>query len=241
MSATATQTPAIANGAPEKPEGLAAKLVAAALAVESVEKRGKNKDQHYDYVMADDVAAAATRALLSFGVLCDFETVKAEQTPIQSRSGTNGLIVKATCKLIATDSETGEKITRTAIGYGSDYPGDKAIYKAMTGARKYAFIHLLGIPIGLDPEASLNGGDAAAPKRPATPQLDRQRVAALKAKIKDGKLKFKDLSLLLGSIGLDALRANSAKAVEERLRSLTAEQADQLEKLIDREGERDGS
>lgn len=141
-----------AANASREPEGLTAKLVAASLDVEHVEKKGKNTQQNYDYVRAEDIAAAATRALLARGVLAEFECVESEETPIKSRQGSDGLIVKAVCALTVTDSEGREKITRTAIGYGSDFPGDKAIYKAMTGARKYAFIHLLGISIGDDPE-----------------------------------------------------------------------------------------
>lgn len=221
------------------PRNLTAKLVAASLAVENVEKRGRNDQQKYDYVRADDVAAAATRVLLSYGVLCEFEVLASVSTPTKSKSGTDGLIVTVEAQLVVTDSETGEVTTLRTEGSGSDYPGDKAIYKAMTGARKYAFIHLLGIPIGDDPEVTREPVTAAQVRKP-TPQLDRQRVAALKKSIHDHSLKYRDIDLILGSLGLEALRANSAKAVEERLRSLAPEQADQLETLVTREGERNG-
>ncbi len=121
--------------------------------MENVEKAGRNEQQKYDYVKAEDIAAAAQKALLEQGLLVEFEAVGSTETPIQSKQGTSGLIVKADCRLIVTDPSSGDQVTRSAIGYGADYPGDKAIYKAMTGARKYALIHLLSIPIGDDPDA----------------------------------------------------------------------------------------
>lgn len=137
---------------PEEPKSLTQKLVEAALEVPHIEKGGRNEQQKYNYAKAEDVAAAATKALLSRGVLAEFECLESVETPITTKSGTSGLIVKAICELVVIDSATRESETRKAIGYGADYPGDKAIYKAMTGARKYAFIHLLGIDIGDDPE-----------------------------------------------------------------------------------------
>jgi hypothetical protein len=151
MSATQTSQ----RGAPKAnghKSGLAAKLVKARLAVGSVEKAGRNDQQKYDYAKAEDVAVAAEKALLDQGLLADLDVTDSSETPIKSRQGSDGLIVKVVCRLIVTDPDSGEEIERGAIGYGSDYPGDKAIYKAMTGARKYALIHLLGIKLGDDPD-----------------------------------------------------------------------------------------
>lgn len=75
----------------------------------------------------------------------------------------------------------------------------------------------------------------------ATPKLDAARVERLEKGIELAGLKFKDLDLLLGSVGIDALRAHSAKARRERLESLSTEQADALEvelnKALDKGGE----
>ena len=50
------------------------------------------------------------------------------------------------------DAETGEHITITAIGQGID-SGDKAFYKAMTGARKYALRLAFMLATSDDPDA----------------------------------------------------------------------------------------
>jgi hypothetical protein len=215
------------------PSRLTRRIHEAALDVESVEKRGQNQAQGYQYAMAEDIAAAATKALLKQGVVADFEVVHCRQEPITTAKGTAGMMATVTANLHVTDTESGEAIVRQAMGSGSDYPGDKAIYKAMTGARKYAFIHLLGIPIGDDPDA----GRVHEPRTrrrdlDPTPRISPERVTALHAKLAERKLNFGQLDTLLGAAGIDALRARSKKAVGEKLASLSPEQADALEREL---------
>jgi hypothetical protein len=50
-----------------------------------------------------------------------------------------------------TDGETGETLSFQSIGTGAD-SGDKAAYKAATGALKYALLTGFLIPTGDDPE-----------------------------------------------------------------------------------------
>lgn len=219
-----TATKANSQGTVAKP--LAAKLVEAALDVENVEKRGRNDFHKYDYARAEDVAAAATKALLARGVLADFEPVRVDLEPTADNKG---LIATVEGQLVVTDSATGEQLRRKAMGSGSDRPGDKAIYKAMTGARKYAFIHLLGIPIGDDPDA--HRGEGRGPAR--QPKLERKRVDAILARFKSAEMKYGEIGVALGAAGIDGLRANSAKAVRERISGLTDEQAAALEAVLD--------
>ena len=49
-----------------------------------------------------------------------------------------------------TDVDTGEEITAKVAGEGLD-PGDKAPYKAMTGALKYALLQSFLLATGDDP------------------------------------------------------------------------------------------
>lgn len=218
---------------------MAQKLLAASLGLSTVEKRGRNETQKYDYVRAEDIAEVATSALLARGVLCEFEVVRSMETPIKSRNGADGLVVHVQGQLIVTDTETGEEIRRRAIGSGSDYPGDKAVYKAMTGARKYAFIHLLGISIGDDPDEdhgqpSSRRSAKAKPKNPL-PKARQDRIRKL---IEDGELTYAQIDLALGAAGIDGLRAGSSKALHERVQSLTVDQADALEPELKASGEK---
>lgn len=217
------------------PQALAAKLVDAALDVETVQKRGENKTQNYRYALAEDVVAAATKALLAREILSEFELVSSEALPFTSKQGSPGLIVTVTARLIVTDAETGESFSRLAMGSAADHPGDKALAKAATGARKYAYLHLLGIPIGDDPDAETRREQIAHAQ---APKLDPERVKALAALIEERRsagMRFDDLALIMGSAGIDAPAKRSVKSVRERLTTLTAEQADALEAELAKE------
>lgn len=68
-------------------------------------------------------------------------------------------------------------------------------------------------------------------------QLDQERVKYLAEGFKRLGLTYKQINLMLGSVGIDGLRANSRKAVLERLSGLSDEQAAALEAEVDRAAE----
>ena len=93
--------------------------------------------------------------------------------PVQQACNSHSLIVMADCiesrieagkasvtvKLTVADAETGESFSVTAPGYAEDWSykdnrpsGDKAIYKALTGATKYAVRSFFCLPSEDDPE-----------------------------------------------------------------------------------------
>lgn len=59
--------------------------------------------------------------------------------------------------------------------------------------------------------------------------IDKARADQIVAAFHDRQLNYQAIDMLLGSAGLDALRAKSAKAVRERIDSLSPEQADAVE------------
>lgn len=69
--------------------------------------------------------------------------------------------------------------------------------------------------------------------------IDQKRIDAIIGGFGALQLTYKDIDLLLGACGLDALRARSAKAVRERLAELTPEQAAVLEAEMEREATSD--
>lgn len=147
---------------------LYAKLLKAQTAASAVEKKGRNTEQGYAYAQASDVIEEAQRALHEAGLVGFMvpHEGEVEQTELQARSGAAGLFVTLVASLRIADPDTGEEIELSFRGTGIDYPGDKAIYKAMTGAAKYAYASVLGIPFGDDPEADTAG--AAQPREPRT-------------------------------------------------------------------------
>jgi hypothetical protein len=136
-------------------------LLQAQRAAKAVEKRGRNKDQGYDYVLAADVIEAAQAALHEAGLVAMMSYTEADERPIKSKSGTDGVYVMLKSELIVIDPEHGELVKVHGFGAGIDYPGDKAIYKAMTGATKYAYAAALGIPFGDDPEDTATASSEA--------------------------------------------------------------------------------
>jgi hypothetical protein len=210
-----------------QPRSIAQKLLAASREVETVEKRGRNVQQKYDYALAEDVASAASKALAAQGLIVTLECLEAHETPTTSQRGGQGLIVKAVCQLAVIDPESGEVEKLQTIGYGADYPGDKAIYKAMTGARKYGLIHLLGIPIGDEPEQAQTQADESKVGRDIATRLAGRAWAVPSAK--------DNLRLAIGHVaGRDVGALDTEQAAVEAIQSLTFAEAERLDVWIKR-------
>lgn len=125
-------------------KSLVAKLAEACDAVGGIEKKGTNQKQNYKYVRAADVAKAFRHELFGRGILLvsdEKELIPLEPIPTQSGGKLNMIGVKIEYTL--RDSESDEVITASGYGIGMD-SGDKAIYKAKTGALKY-FLRGLGL------------------------------------------------------------------------------------------------
>lgn len=208
---------------------LVAKLLQAAKAVGTVEKRGRNTQQSYDYVLAEDVAKAAHAALEAAGLVATFSVEESTELPITTRSGSPGLIVKVRGRLMVADPVTGATIEQEAMGMGADYPGDKGIFKAMTGARKYALIHLLGIPIGDDPDDQ-GGSEGPDPEGTITQAIAKaivDRVWALGVKDR--------LALAVGHVAEKDIGdvSTKAKAIKALTEGITYAQAERLQNRLD--------
>lgn len=131
---------------------LAKKLVLAVKAIDAVEKRGKNEKQGYGYVKATDVARAVREVLVEQGVAFTYSCGATERWEKQTNSGGTLFFVQLGITVTFTDVESGDTTgPLVGIGWGMD-SGDKAIYKAMTGALKYALRMNFLIPDELDPE-----------------------------------------------------------------------------------------
>lgn len=227
---TETTTPTI-------PAKLAAKLAKARKAAKGVEKKGRNDHHKYDYARAEDVVREAERVLQEEGVLLLPEVVEV----VESRPENGGLIVQAHLLYHVVDAETGEGFQRAWIGYGHDKPGDKAIYKAITGGDKYFLAKLLGIPFGQDPEdeGASNGGNGQQQPQPKRSELPKAKVDEIVDAFKTVGADFGKVKLLLGSVGVPAPRTSRADSILKSIREgLTVEKADQLLGLIQREADR---
>jgi ERF superfamily len=131
-----------------------------------VQKRGFNERNNYSYVTAADLAGSVGDILAELGVVI---VPRLESIVYESARGSGAEAARAAQVVMAytfADVDTGEEITAKVAGQGLD-AGDKAPYKAMTGALKYALLQSFLLATGDDPEeerlnhaaASGNGSD----------------------------------------------------------------------------------
>jgi hypothetical protein len=136
------------------PAKLYQKFLAVQQQLKPLEKSGKNDFHKYTYTTASDVLEPVREVCNANGLIL-FSSV------IDSRveRGQAWVNVKLTC----ADPETGEFIECHAAGYAEDWSyrenkptGDKSIYKAETGAIKYAVRLMFCLPSEDDPEKESN-------------------------------------------------------------------------------------
>lgn len=117
-----------------------------------ISKSGENKFDKYTYATLEDYIKG-TRDIMSkhgFFMVSSVENLD-QLTDRPTRNGglEHAVQIKLTVRLI---HQSGEWIEISCIGEGQDR-ADKAVYKAITGARKYAIASLLGLATSDDPEA----------------------------------------------------------------------------------------
>ncbi len=122
-------------------KSLVARLAEACDATSGVAKKGTNEAQHYKYQKASDVAKEFRHELFSRGIVI----LPSESDPVWRDYATKSGSIMRECQLavefLITDGT--DSIARIGHGVAAD-SGDKAIYKAKTGALKY-FLRNLGL------------------------------------------------------------------------------------------------
>jgi hypothetical protein len=144
------------------PSGLYAKLLEAQRAAGSVSKSGRNDHHNYDYVKAEDVVRDGKAALNGAGLAVQIRVDEVETEAGRTSSGGASATATVTGALVVIDPDSGEQHETPLHGVGVDAPGDKAIYKAISGGTKYAYLAALQIAFGDDPEDSTTPGGKAS-------------------------------------------------------------------------------
>lgn len=157
---------------------LAQKLVKVYEEVDHVEKRGKNATQGYNYVKAGDLAHAVRNALLKLNVYAQavFSDVRPWNFTTSSGKPQNAFDVTCTLTFIDADNPDGVKFTSTGVGSGADF-GDKGIFKAQTGALKYALRNAFLVPDDTDPENDAGEKAETETKKAAKPAAEKASAA----------------------------------------------------------------
>lgn len=133
-------------------EELLKKLTAVVKKVGAIEKGSRNDFHKYSYRSHEDIVNKLQPALLSEGILIvPGEKKVVSDAPVKTARGESNRVV-IECNYNVTDGKN--TLHFCGLGEGMD-SGDKAIYKAQTGAMKYALNDLLMLASESDPEADI--------------------------------------------------------------------------------------
>jgi len=163
---------------PARPKSLVQKLADIVAEIDNVDKRGRNEFQKYAYVKAADVAWLVRKALSERNVYLVADVIEVRNYEIPAKEGhMQAVDVKMEFSFFDGDSPSTAPIVLHSYGTGTD-KGDKAVYKAMTGALKYGLRHAFLIPDESDPEADSSTDKAVE----AAKAVGEAKVADLKKK-----------------------------------------------------------
>jgi hypothetical protein len=139
-----------------------------------IQKRGHNERFNYRYVTAADIAGAVGDILAQLGVVVVPSLESIAYEPVRTGSGQVERVARVIMSYTFTDVDTAEAVTVKVPGEGLDV-GDKAPYKAMTGALKYALLQSFLLATGDDPEDERGDSRAAlGSERVITPEQVRE-------------------------------------------------------------------
>lgn len=163
----------------QMPKHLAAKMAKTMLAVDRIKKNGRNSFHDYKYATEDAIAEAVREELASNNVAF-FPTVLRDSLEKYEVSGSKqnqtNTVHRLWMAITWVDAETGESWTAEFPGEGQDN-ADKGLYKAMTGAIKYALLKTFLLPTGDDPEQMNDVERQATEARQGRQDRQQQRQA----------------------------------------------------------------
>lgn len=137
-------------------KSLVVKILAVMADVAYIQKRGHNAEGNYNFAREADITAKLRESMIKnkLGVL---PSVKKSSTQViregEGKQEKISYLSSVDIDVTLVDADTGESFTATFSGDGLD-DGDKAVYKATTGAMKYALLKLFHLETGNDPEES---------------------------------------------------------------------------------------
>jgi len=132
------------------PRPLAAKIARILGKLGRVAKSGRNTFHNYDYATESDIADALRQHLSAEGVAIFPTVIDSKVETVQDRNK-SATMATVTLELTFIDGESGDLMTTRWIGQGIDQ-GDKAYYKAYTGAFKYGLMKTFMVSTGDEPE-----------------------------------------------------------------------------------------
>ncbi len=177
---------------------LVRKLAEVQGAVDRVAKNGHNDHFNYKFATESDITAAVRKEMADRRLMLFPNVVNTVWEKMTRAKGGETKLCTLTVEFTVEDGDSGETRKFTILGQGEDSM-DKATYKAMTGAEKYALLKLFMIPTGDDPENDsdvrhvVGSNGAPGPSRPAAQASGAEPVRDNSTKVKFGRTKGKHL------------------------------------------------
>ena len=141
------------------------KLAEVGAEINAIPKAGRNEKQHYDYAKEADFKREVRAPFFKRGLVLIPDIIDRQNTDSATQSGGSFHFTDITVKFTIYDSETGESISGSVPGTGSDSL-DKAVWKALAGAMKYFLAMTFLIPTGDDPEGDDDKSTNSQPPKP---------------------------------------------------------------------------
>lgn len=139
-------------------------------------KSGHNKFDGYKYAMLEDYCEVIREPMAKNGLAISIEVGAVERLP--ERTTAAGKKEQAVQVMIqgTLTHESGESAVYQCFGEGQDR-SDKAIYKAITGAKKYLLSNVFNVPTSDDPEKDSDAERDGEKGKPEPRQAERPRAA----------------------------------------------------------------
>lgn len=175
---------------------LVRKLSEVMLEVVHVPKSGHNRFHGYSYATEADIVSAVREGMARRHLMLVPDVESSEVKEVQRKNGVERLVTLRV-RFTVLDGDSGETHSFCVTGEGTD-AGDKAGYKAITGATKYAIMKLFLIPTGDDPEEEGHGQRSPRqplrtpppPAPPAAPAQGERRAPAQSAARDAGRVEL---------------------------------------------------
>jgi hypothetical protein len=215
-TATALKAPEGAK-VPDPPKGINAKLVAVSDGLGWIAKDRNNTQQGFKFTSAETVFAEVRKVCIGLGVDVSADVVEHSFREGKTAAGKPLNFYFVRIAWTFTDADTGQKVGPFhSVGEGMD-SGDKAIFKAITGAMKYGLRMKFLIPLGDEPEPDADADD----DEPGADAKPTSRTASVAAKVaaQNGKAAPTDRLKAISS-GLEALGFKTSAAREVKAKAI---------------------
>jgi len=179
-------------------KNLALKMIQIMSEVKCIQKNGFNQFHKYKYATETDVSSAFSSAMQKHQVFMFSSILDRECHPYQTRGNKEAFLITVKLQVTFIDAESGESFTSTFYGDGSD-SDDKGVYKAITGAQKYALMKTFLAATGDDPERDERSSSAPKQTPVVTEQEKKLLMTQMEAKARQGTLVFREAWKLLSA------------------------------------------